>query len=203
VHQAGKAVVEAEHSANSSSTAPQDQDTSSLVQNFLNSLQSGNSSSSAAQSQQADKPYTTLPDLLPPSITTSFISTASTSQIDKLCSHLPADIFLLHQESTSTAATEPTPAQTQAAIAALSVEQKREILHRVLHSPQLQQSLGSLTVALRDGGLPMIGDALGLRVVNGGRLSASSSMPLGGGAAVEAFVDAVKESARKEGEDEA
>lgn len=80
---------------------------------------------------------------------------------------------------------------------ALSIHQKRDILGKVLHSPQLQQSLGSLTIALRDGGLPMIGEALGLQVENGG-LIRHGSMPLGGGEAVEAFVKGVKKSAEQE-----
>lgn len=80
---------------------------------------------------------------------------------------------------------------------ALSTAQKKEIIKRVFHSPQLQQSLGSLTVALRDGGLPMIGDALGLKVENGGSIR-GGTMPLGGGAAVEAFVAGVKRTVEEE-----
>ena len=67
----------------------------------------------------------------------------------------------------------------------------------MLRSPQLQQSLGSLTVALRDGGLPMIGEALGLRVENGGNLR-GGHVPLGGGSAVEAFVEAYRKGAEEE-----
>lgn len=52
-------------------------------------------------------------------------------------------------------------------------------------------------MALRDGGLPMIGEALGLRVVNGGNVR-GGRVPMGGGAAVEAFV----EGCRGEGEGE-
>jgi 26S proteasome regulatory subunit N13 len=64
-------------------------------------------------------------------------------------------------------------------------------VRRVLRSPQLTQSLGSLTVALRDGGLPTISEALGMKVANGG-LIRGGQMPLGGGEAVEAFVEGVK-----------
>ena len=77
------------------------------------------------------------------------------------------------------------------------MEQKKDLLNRVLRSPQLQQSLGSLTVALRDGGLPMIGDALGLKVQHGGMIR-GGSVPLGGGEAVEAFVDGVKRTVEEE-----
>ena len=73
------------------------------------------------------------------------------------------------------------------------MEQKREILTRVLRSPQLAQSLGSLTVALRDGGLSMIGEALGLRV---------ESRNVGGGEAVETFVEGYRRLAEEEGEGE-
>ncbi|KAI7334791.1 hypothetical protein KC340_g2316, partial [Hortaea werneckii] len=93
-----------------------------------------------------------------------------------------------------------TPAAAGAAIEALSLPQKKEILKRALRSPQFQQSLGSLTVALRDGGLPMIGDALGLKVENGGSIR-GGSMPLGGGQAVEAFVEGVRRTVQ-EGEEE-
>ncbi|KAF2207502.1 hypothetical protein CERZMDRAFT_2928, partial [Cercospora zeae-maydis SCOH1-5] len=75
--------------------------------------------------------------------------------------------------------------------------QKKEILNKVLRSPQLQQSLGSLTVALRDGGLPMISEALRIKVENGGNIK-GGSMPLGGSAAVEAFVNGVKKTAEEE-----
>jgi hypothetical protein len=56
-------------------------------------------------------------------------------------------------------------------------------------------------VALRDGGLPSIADALAIRVENGGYMR-GGSMPLGGGEAVEAFVEGVRktvEETEKEG----
>jgi hypothetical protein len=86
---------------------------------------------------------------------------------------------------------------TQAAIEALSVAQKKDILTRVFRSPQLYQSLGSLTMALRDGGLPMVADALKIKVENGG-LIRGGHVPLGDGQAVEAFLAGVKETAREE-----
>lgn len=183
-------------SAASSSSAPQD--TNAIVQNFLNSLKGGG----GGGQQQADKPFTTLPDLLPPSTTTAYIAGASPQQIDLLCNFLPPELFLLAQEaSSSTSPAETTPAAGQAALDALSTDQKSEILGKVLHSPQLQQSLGSLTVALRDGGLPMIGEALGLQVENGGLIK-GGSMPLGGGDAVEAFVKGVKKTAEQDAKKE-
>ena len=46
-------------------------------------------------------------------------------------------------------------------------------------------------MALRDGGLPTVSEALGIKVENGG-FTARGSMPLGGGDAVEAFLEGVK-----------
>lgn len=178
-------------------------DANTAVQNFLNSLnQSGSGGSSRQQQQQSqmDKPYTTLPDLLPPSTTVPFIKSASPAVVDNLCTLLPPEILLLEQVPDSTiAGTTPTQAAHQAAIEALSQEQKKDIIERVLRSPQLNQSLGSLTVALRDGGLPMIGEALKLKVPNGG-LVKGGVMPLGGGAAIEGFVEGVKATVNEEKE---
>ncbi|KAK5168357.1 uncharacterized protein LTR77_006927 [Saxophila tyrrhenica] len=179
-------------------SSQQPQDTSSLVQNFLNSLGTSSQQNQQQQQQRADKPFTTLPDLLTPATMISYINTCTPAQLDTLCTLLPPEILLLNQESSdSLAPSAATPAAAQAAIEAQTAEQKRETVKRVLHSPQLQQSLGSLTVALRDGGLPMIGEALGLKVENGG-LIRGGSMPLGGGEAVEAFVEGVRRTVQEE-----
>lgn len=98
----------------------------------------------------------------------------------------------------SLSSVEPTPERAQAAIEALSTEQKREILQRVLRSPQLHQSLESLTIALRDGGLPQISEALGVKPANGG-FARGSSMPLDGDGAVEAFLEGFKKNADNQG----
>lgn len=174
-------------------------DTSMLVQNFLRSLQGSNLSQSgqSSTSEAYDKPFATLLELFNSETTISYLSNASPAEIDKLCSQLPASIFLLSQESSnSLSSAEPTPEAGRAAIEALSIDQKREILGRVLRSPQLHQSMGSLTVALRDGGLPEIGEALQLDVENAGVIK-GGSMPYGGGAAVEKFIDGVKRTVQK------
>lgn len=175
----------------------QQQDANDLVRNLLSSLQGGANPSNQSQNQQrqVDKPFTTLSDLLTPSTTTDYISRATPAQIDSLCTYLPAEIFLLNQESSSNQPA--SESATRAAIEALSQEQKKSVISRVLRSPQLQQSLASLTVALRDGGLPMIGEALQLKVENGGLIQ-GGAMPLGGGSAVEAFVDGVKRTVRED-----
>ncbi|KAK5733426.1 hypothetical protein LTR17_009671 [Elasticomyces elasticus] len=175
-------------------------DTNSLVQNFLQSLNQPTQTRQQQQQHQQDIPHTTLPELLTPATTLPFISSATPDQIDTLCSMLPPELFLLAQESNSTSSSSdpnPTPAAGEAAIEALSLEQKKEIIVRALRSPQFQQSLGSLTVALRDGGLPMIGEALRLDIEHGGVIR-GGSMPLGGGRAVEAFVEGVKRTVEEE-----
>ncbi|QIX01406.1 hypothetical protein AMS68_006923 [Peltaster fructicola] len=172
--------------------------TSTLVNDFLQSL---NTQRAQPPKQQQ---YTTLSDLLTSSNTIPFLQSATAHQVDQLCAFLPADLFLLAQESSSTTSSNDlsnlssqASADATAAIAALSLDQKKEIIARVLRCPQLQQSLGSLTIALRDGGLPMIGDALKLNVEHGG-LIRGGSMPLGGGDAVRGFVEGVKRTVEEE-----
>lgn len=102
----------------------------------------------------------------------------------------------LAQEADDLADLNTDHASIQAAEQALTLNQKKDILRRVLRSPQLSQSLASLTVALRDGGLPSISEALNIPVRNGGYMR-RGGMPLGGGEAVEAFLEGVKESVEK------
>lgn len=140
-----------------------------------------------------------MPDLLPTSITVPLIAALPVSQLDNLLSFLPPTLLLLSQESDAQidGMVEPNPGTAAAALEAMSVEQKRALIVRVLRSPQFHQSLGSLTVAIRDGGLPMISEALGVNLEHGGLLR-GGSVPLGGGEAVEAFVDGIKRTVEKE-----
>jgi 26S proteasome regulatory subunit N13 len=166
-------------------------DAATVVQNFLDSLRGGNGMQQ--QQQTHGQLYTTLPDLLPSSTTIPIIDNASPTQVDNLLSYLPPTILLLAQESAASidGMAEPNAESATAATEALSLGQKKAILKRVLRSPQFHQSLGSLTMAIRDGGLPSISDALGIPLHNGG-LVRGGSVPLGGGDAVEAFVTGVK-----------
>lgn len=82
-------------------------------------------------------------------------------------------------------------ASIEAAEQALTLDQKKDILRRVLRSPQFSQSLASLTIALGDGGLPSISEALNIPVPNGGYMR-RRGVPLGGGKAVEVFLQGVK-----------
>jgi len=142
--------------------------------------------------------YTTLPDLLPTSVTVPTIDSTSLEQIDNLLSYLPPTILLLAQGGAESidGMVEPNAASAAAAMEALSIGQKKAILKRVLRSPQFHQSLGSLTMAIRDGGLPSIAEALGVKLQNGG-LIRGGSMPLGGGDAVEAFIEGLKKTVEK------
>ncbi len=166
-------------------------DAATVVQNFLNSLKGGQ----ALQQQSQGQIYTTLPDLLPTSITIPTIDSASPKQIDNLLSYLPPTVLLIAQESAASidGMVEPSAETANATMEALSLDQKKAILKRVLRSPQFHQSLGSLTMAIRDGGLPSIADALGVKLEHGG-LVRGGSVPLGGGDAVEAFVEGVKKT---------
>ncbi|KAJ5561858.1 26S proteasome complex ubiquitin receptor subunit Rpn13 [Penicillium sp. DV-2018c] len=159
----------------------------SVVQDFLKSLGGGQS-----QSQDPERPSTTLQDLLPPSTTLQFIDSVDTTTADHLLSFLPPALLLLAQgnaEEASEADTDPELAQ--AALLSLDLSQKKDILRKVLRSPQFMQSLASLTVALRDGGLPSISEALQIPVANGGFMR-RGGVPLGGGDAVDAFLDGVR-----------
>jgi hypothetical protein len=79
---------------------------------------------------------------------------------------------------------EPNAGTTQAAIEAMSAEQKRGVILRVLRSPQFSQSMGSLTMALREGGLVSVAEALRLKV-------GDKAVYAQGGDAVKQFVEAI------------
>ena len=167
------------------------------VQNFLNSLKGGNVGGQQASQDQ----FTTLLDLLSPNTTIPVIDKAPPALIDALCANLPPMILLLAQEIDDLAEVDPNSETAQAAIEALTQDDKKDILKRVLRSPQMRQSLGSLTVALRDGGLPNISQALQIDVENGGFIK-GGGMPMGSGDAVKAFVEGVKKTVEKEEEDD-
>lgn len=167
------------------------------MQNFLNSLRGTSAGGGGQQGQE--KIFATLPDLLPPSTTVPVIETADVSVIDRLLLFLPPTLLLLAQEADDLSSVDPNSETAQAAIQALSLDQKREILKQVLHSPQFTQSLGSLTVALRDGGLPTVSDALGIKLRDRGFIK-GGGMPLGGGEAVEAFIEGVKRTVEEDEE---
>ncbi|KAL4917643.1 proteasome complex subunit Rpn13 ubiquitin receptor-domain-containing protein, partial [Aspergillus aurantiobrunneus] len=138
-----------EGGADGGRAATADSNPSAVVQDFLRSL-GGN------QSQQAEQPFTTLQDLLPPSTTLPFLDGLDAEGVDNLLKLLPQELLVLalQMEDQSTAQRRLETAQD--VLSALNLSQKKNILRRILHSPQFTQSLASLTVAIRDGGLPSI-----------------------------------------------
>lgn len=126
------------------------------------------------------------------------IDAASEEYVDNLLGFLPPTVIVLAQQgSHRDFIGEPSAESIQAAREAMSLDQKRSLLKKVLRSPQFTQSLASLTIAIRDGGLPTIAEALRIKVENGGVLR-GGNMPLGGGEAVEAFVEGVKKTVQEE-----
>ncbi|KAI7784072.1 hypothetical protein LA080_010625 [Diaporthe eres] len=175
-------------------------DAAAAVRNFLNSL---NPSGQQQQQSGEGKTYPLLSDLLEAPTTVPMVRSAEESYVDSLLYFLPPSVLVLAQQGEgSTGAPdvegEPEPGadSAAAAIAAMTLGQKKALLEKVLRSPQFHQSLASLTMALRDGGLPSIAEALGVKVENGGYMR-GGSMPLGGGEAVEAFVEGVKKSVQE------
>ncbi|KAL8416708.1 hypothetical protein RB596_007021 [Gaeumannomyces avenae] len=169
-------------------------DAATAVQNFLNSLKGGSGMGNVQQQSQG-KVYPLLTDLMEPSTTIPVIDSAADQYLDSLLDLLPPTVLVLALDDQYEG--EPTPAAAASAKAAMTLDQKRKLLKQVLRSPQFHQSLSSLSVALRDGGLPSIAEALGIRVENGG-LVRGGSVPLGGGDAIEAFVEGVKKTVKEE-----
>lgn len=186
--------------SSASSAAP---DASDAVRNFLESLRGEPSLGGAQQSRQdTDKPYPYLSHLLPTSITVPIIDTIATKapeRLDALLGFLPPAVIVLSGNNPGTfdGKNEPSVQAVEEAKASLSTESKKALLKKVLRSPQFHQALATLTQALRDGGLPGVADALGIRVENGGYLQ-NGSMPMGGGLAVEAFVEGVKRTVQEQ-----
>lgn len=176
-------------------------DADAAVRNFLQSLQgnAGLGGSGSGGQQAADKPYPYLNHLLPNETTIPMLASASEAYIDSLLDCLPPTILVLATGTEDVGSDEPSAEVAAAAKASLSLAEKKSLLERVLRSPQFHQALGSLTMAIRDGGLPTIAEALNVKVANGGYIR-GGGMPLGGGEAVEAFVEGVKTTVKEEEE---
>lgn len=170
-------------------------DASAAVRSFLDSLKGA---PGLGTSRAEGKAYPLLTDLLEPPTTIAMLDAASDEYVDNLLSFLPPTVLVLAQQGEHADAIErePGPESVEAAKQAMRSEQKRSLLKKVLRSPQFTQSLASLTIALRDGGLPSIAEALGVTLENGG-LVRGGTVPLGGGDAVEAFVEGVKKTVQK------
>ena len=140
-----------------------------------------------------------LSDLLETTITIPMIDTADEAYLDNLLNYLPPSILVLAQQGaeSDTVALEPSAEEVNRAKASMTTARKKALLKKVLRSPQFHQSLGSLTMAIRDGGLPTVAEALHINVENRGYVR-GGTMPLGGGDAVAAFVDGVKKAVEEE-----
>lgn len=171
-------------------------DAAAAVRNFLESLKGAPGLGGTNQAE--GKAYPLLTDLLDTSTTIPMLDAATDEYVDTLLGYLPPTVLVLAQQGDHGDAIEkePGPESVEAAKQAMSSNQKRALLKKVLRSPQFSQSLASLTIALRDGGLPSIAEALGIAVENGG-LVRGGTVPLGGGDAVEAFVEGVKKTVQK------
>lgn len=165
-------------------------DANSIIQNFIQSM-GGNP---GGQAQAQDKLFTTLQDLLTTSSTIPWIDSVDEAQLDNLLQFLPPQLVALAQQADA----DPMIIQDTATLSTpLTLDTKKDILRRVLRSPQFTQSLASLTIALRDGGLPSLSEALNIPVRNGGYMR-RGGVPLGGGEAVEVFLEGVRDVVKQD-----
>jgi len=126
------------------------------------------------------------------------IDAADESFIDNLLmKELPPALIALEMDPESSDVEELDQETIEAVVMSLEPEKKRDIVKRVLRSPQFAQSLMSLTGALRDGGVPNVSQALGIQVKNGGYTGPDRRVPLEGGEAMEAFLEGIKDSVKK------
>ncbi|KAI0022216.1 proteasome complex subunit Rpn13 ubiquitin receptor-domain-containing protein [Xylariomycetidae sp. FL0641] len=170
-------------------------DAAAAVRNFLDSLKGG---ANAGASQGEGKLYPLLSDLLTPPNTMPMLQNATEDQVNNLLNFLPPQVIVLSQQAdVGDSTAEPSADAIDAAKQAMSLPQKKSLVEKILRSPQFHQSLTSLSMALRDGGLPTVADALQIKVENGGYIR-GGQMPLGGGEAVEAFVEGVKKTVQEE-----
>lgn len=170
---------------------------STAVRNLLQSLSGGQGGQGGGQSEDKET-YPYLTHLLPKEETLPVLGTASEEYIDSLLGLLPPAVVMLAAGSgTSASIADPSPDSLAAARTSLSTRDKKLLLEKVLRSPQLHQSLTSLTLAIKDGGLPNVADALGVKVANGGYIR-GGGMPLGGDGAIKAFVEGVKKTVEEE-----
>ena len=172
------------------------------MRQLLASLNSQGGATGARSRPPPENVFTTLSDLLAPETSVPVVSSAPDALLDTLLAQLPAAALLPEPHGPPAAPSPSTPSSepaTAEALAAMAPARKRAVLARVLHGPQLAQALAALTSALREGGLPTVSGALGVRVENGGY---RGGMPLGGGDAVEAFVRGVERTVEEEDEEQ-
>ena len=129
---------------------------SSILQKFLTSL----SSQRTEGSGEEIKPFPSLTELLSPSTTIPFIIQArDESLIDRMLLLLPTEISELMLKDTHPFKLDKRTSY-EFNIRHLTTELKKELLLKILRSPQLCQSFDSLSIALRGGGLLAVSEAL-------------------------------------------
>jgi 26S proteasome regulatory subunit N13 len=121
------------------------------------------------QAMQQQEPSLFLHDLLSTANTTPLVENMSEKTVDSLISNLPPALV---------------PANA-------SLSQKKQIITKVLRSPQFTQGAVSLTVALREGALRGVADSLKIPLLPGEEVS---------GDPVEVFVKGIKREVEKEGD---
>ena len=176
-------------------------ETQTVINNFLQSLQGGNFA--ASTQQQIDRPFASLSELLIPDITIPALSNASEEHLESLLSLLPPTLTMLAAggaQDDSVDVQNPDPETLEAIKMSLSMEQKRQVLNKVLRSPQFSQSLSSLTDAISDGGLPTISEALKVPMEHGG-YNPGGAVPLEGANAIDSFLKGMKKKVEDEKSD--
>lgn len=178
---------------------------SEAVRNLLASLAGSELGQQQRQQPIAGKLYPQLGDLLRTSVTVPVIESLGEAEIDNLISFLPPKLIILHAARHDlvpleilehTGKVSAGDSIVEESLELLGPELKRDLVVQVLRSPMFLQSLQTISRAISEGGLPSIAEALGIEVENGGRIRGGAA-PLGGGDALEAFVNGVKKAVQK------
>ncbi|KAF3916072.1 hypothetical protein ABW21_db0208483 [Orbilia brochopaga] len=145
-------------------TGARSQSQSDLIASLISGISVPGQASAPAQPQG----FLTLTSLLQPNVATSVLESKAIRQ--KLLANLPPKLLSY----------------------ATGEFEEKELLRRVIHSPQFMQATGVLTVALREGGLKGVADSLGVKLdlANAGTQTG-----------VEIFVASVKKAVEEENED--
>ncbi|KAB8748964.1 hypothetical protein FH972_026515 [Carpinus fangiana] len=188
-------------SVSSTNNLPSDANTA--IQNFLNSLNADNPAvqqRSAGGGDTIEDTFTTLVDLLPSTTTIPMLASPTTTETficNLLVKHLPPSLIYLAHDMDPADIPDDADSDPEAVAALadeLDIEQQKDLLRRVLRSPQFHQALAQITQALRDGGLPAIAGAVGIEVEGNGYYNAAAGIPMNGGKAVKAFLEGAKKS---------
>lgn len=152
----------------SSATGPQSQN--DFLKSLISSINVGGPSSGGPSNYGQQTPSVSLHDLLSTTTTIPLVASISGTALDNIIANLPP--ALVPRNATES--------------------QKRDVVRRVLQSPQFMQSCVSLSVALRDGALRGVADSLQVPLRPGEETVAADQ--------IEAFVKGVKRGVEEEAE---